>query len=72
MTANQQFFGLLITQILGFAAVWVKARSAERLSAPTGNGFAEVVKEALKRIEGKIDRHVEWHATKEKNERVSD
>jgi hypothetical protein len=38
------------------------ARSAARLSKPTANGFATTVKDALCRIEGKIDRHIETHA----------
>lgn len=55
----------LITQIAGFLAVWIKARSAERLSRPTGNGFAKMVEDALIRIEGKVDRHIETHSRKD-------
>lgn len=39
------------------------ARSAARSSKPTSNGFAKYVLDALARIEGKVDRHVETHAT---------
>jgi hypothetical protein len=61
----------IITQVGGFLAVWIKARSAERLSKPTGNGFAKMVEDALTRIEGKVDRHIESHShsREEKQER---
>ena len=39
-----------------------KVEEVRQLSAPTGNGFAADVKASLRRIEDKVDRHIEDHA----------
>ena len=38
------------------------AEKAVELSAPTGNGFAKTVTDALVRIENKVDGHIAAHA----------
>ena len=62
----------MIAQAGGFAAVWYKARQAEKLSRPTGNGFAQDVKNALRRIETKVDSHLRDHARGEIERRTHD
>lgn len=42
-------------------AGWQSFR-ANRQTKATGNGFAKHVKDSLRRIEDKIDRHIEDHA----------
>jgi hypothetical protein len=41
--------------VIGFGSAWF-SRKAARLSEPTGNGWADHVKDSLHRIESRMDR----------------
>lgn len=58
-------FASIITQVGGFAAVWLKTRTTARQTKGTGNGFASDVRNALSRIEKKVDTHINDHARQE-------
>lgn len=53
--------GVLLVLVVSAYSGW-KARRADQQTRSTGNGFAKEVKDSLRRIEKKIDDHIDAHA----------